>query len=850
MSRPLSSTHLGGTLGELRGNPPILGVELPALPAHKCASPLFPIPPTLPIPAPPRLEVTGSGLEITLPAAGRLAPGHAIYAALDTDRFRGSAVLPFGQGNEGSTVFLPFRADTWCWAALGENGLRKCSRTHLETMWGEPCWEDPSFEVSVSALGWRLRLPRALLGPAQCVGVVIYEKDLTGNGGWGRMLASEPFGIREGIGDQSVSRFEWIDLGRPGPVASSPRARLRPEGTGRVRIYQLLPRLFGNVNETRQPNGTLAANGVGKFADINAAAIASLKDLGVTHVWLTGVLQQATSTGYPAIGKPADDPDLLKGLAGSPYAIKDYFDLCPDYALDPARRLEEFKALLGRLHDAGLQAIIDFVPNHVARSHQSGIRPELSFGAADDRSRFFSAQNNFFWLQADSPGGGPPLRLPTVEEGRLVSPTCQVLGRGDGLFDGERDCGRVTGNNAATWRPSMSDWYETVKLNYGFDFTTGQRDYPHGQERSRPIPDTWWKMDEVLAYWQEQGVDGFRCDMAHMVPPEFWAWAIARARVRQPEVFFAAEAYDNDPAKVPGGDPLLAALNERRGNVMFDLLSAGFNAVYDDPAYKRLKALYDGPGWANDLDQVAGSDFLFHHSLRYAENHDEVRLAGKGQWANIGMEVGRPVSAILFGLGQGPVLLYSGQEVGEPAGGAEGFGGDDARTTIFDYWSMPELVKWVNGHQYDGARLSESQRALRAFYGRLLHLVAEPAFCDGEFFALNAHNIGNERFGRLPGEGASGHWLHAFLRFDARSGQRFLVAANLHRSEPLHDVQVHLPGPALQFLRLEGGEPLQLRERLESAGTIPLPGGLQAGASIGTIPPLTAWYFELQFPGR
>ena len=63
-------------------------------------------------------------------------------------------------------------------------------------------------------------------------------------------------------------------------------------------------------------------------------------------------------------------------------------------------------------------------------------------------------------------------------------------------------------------------------------------------------------------------------------------------------------------------------------------------------------------------------------------------------------------------------MLYNGQEVGEPAAGAEGFGGDDARTTIFDYWSMPELVKWVNGHRYDGDKLSDEQKALREFYGK------------------------------------------------------------------------------------------------------------------------------------
>jgi glycosidase len=451
------------------------------------------------------------------------------------------------------------------------------------------------------------------------------------------------------------------------------RFPMTPASTSqRVRIYQFLPRLFTNVNETRKPNGTLEENGVGKFADLNETALAAIKALGCTHVWLTGVLRQATSTDYAAIGLPADDPDLLKGLAGSPYAIKDYFDVCPDYAVQPAERMAEFRALLGRAHAAGLQVIIDFVANHVARSYRSVVQPSEDFGADDDRTKFFDPRNNFFYLQRDSPGDGPPLRLPTVRDGHFVSPTCQVLGHGDGLFDGEREHGRVTGNNVVSWTPSLYDWYETAKLNYGFDFTTGAREYPTEKQAQKPIPDTWQKMDRVLAHWQRMGVDGFRCDMAHMVPVEFWAWLVAQARTRNPTVFFAGEAYDNDPMKVT------------QGNVMTALLHAGFDAVYDDPSYKVLKGLYDGPKWANDLDAVIGEDFLFQRALRYAENHDEVRLAGAGQWGGVGMDVGRPVAAILYGLSRGPVLLYSGQEVGEPAAGPEGFGGNNARTTIFD----------------------------------------------------------------------------------------------------------------------------------------------------------------------
>jgi glycosidase len=582
---------------------------------------------------------------------------------------------------------------------------------------------------------------------------------------------------------------------------------------------------------------------VGKFDDINDAAIAGIRELGCTHIWLAGVLRQITSTDYSGIGLPADDPDLLKGLAGSPYAVKDCFDVCPDYAREPARRLDEFQALVQRIHAHGLKVIIDVVPNHVGRSYHSTVRPDLSFGEKDDPEQFFHPCNNFYYLRPSDPGGGPPLRLPTVRDGQFISPTCRVLGAGDGLFEPERQHGRVSGNNVVTWAPSINDWYETVKLNYGLDFT---RPAERASANTATLPDTWLKMDEVISYWQGIGIDGFRCDMAHMVPPEFWAWVIGRARARQPGVWFMAEAYDGDPAKLPPADPVVAALN----NVMFQLLNAGFNAVYDDPTYKALKSIYDGPGWANDIDRAITPDFIYQNSLRYAENHDEVRLAGKNQWANVGMEVGRPVAAILCGIGRGPLMIYSGQEVGEPADGAEGFGGDDARTTIFDYWSMPELVKWVNHHQYDGGLLSDRQKALRAWYAKLFHLAAEPGFRFGAFRALNPANNRSRNFGVVEGDPASGHWMYAFLRYDPHSRQRWLVVANLHRAVSFNDVQIRIPADLVQWLELPANGVIAFADRLGdvppiTAAVADLP---ELGLVIPSIAALSALYCEISLP--
>ncbi len=559
----------------------------------------------------------------------------------------------------------------------------------------------------------------------------------------------------------------------------------------RPKIYQMLPRLFGNTNATRKTNGTLAENGCGTFADINDPALESLRQMGFTHLWLTGVLEQASGTAYP--GRPADDPDILKGIAGSPYAIKDYFDVCPDYAKDPAKRLDEFKSLLARCHTHKFKVIIDFVPNHVARSYASDVRPDLSFGAHDDKSVFFARDNNFFYLTDKHPGGGPPLKLPNTS-----APGC------DGKFAPESTFGRVTGNNVASWAPSIGDWYETVKLNYGHDYTTGRttNHLPGPEAAPDAVPDTWRKMDAILTYWQGFGVDGFRVDMAHMVPLEFWRWAVKRARQRNPQVFFMAEAYDNDPAKLTDG------------NVLDGLLDCGFDAVYDDPAYDILMGLYDEGKWCNDLDPLTFTGTRFHRSLRYGENHDEVRLASPKEWGGLGMKVGRPACAVLFGMGRGPVMVYHGQETGEPAAGTEGFGGDDARTSIFDYWSMPEFQKWVNGGRYDSGLLSAPQLALRGWYRDLLGTISAPAFEAGEFYGLNHANKDNPDFGRLGGETASGHWLYAFLRHDPASGQAFLVVANFHGTETLRKVRVRIPDDARQWLGKQAAANWSLTNRL------------------------------------
>lgn len=536
----------------------------------------------------------------------------------------------------------------------------------------------------------------------------------------------------------------------------------------RPQIYQLMVRHFGNTNSTRKWNGTIEENGCGKFNDISVIALKAIRTMGFTHIWFTGVLEHASGTGY--LNRPADPECLLKGVAGSPYAVRDYFDVSPDLAEDVENRIEEFKNLLDRCNSLGLVAIIDFIPNHVARSYCSDVKPEINFGNGDDTSKFFDRDNNFFYLHG---------------EGDLVLPT--------GEYEPEKNQGRVTGNNASTWKPSVHDWYETVKLNYGHDFRNGP-DASHLENLSE-VPDTWKKMDAVLAYWQELGVRGFRCDMAHMVPVPFWKWLIEKARSRDKSVYFTGEAYDLDPAKLT------------YGNILHELLEAGYDSVYDSETYDMVKGIYEHGKWANDIDELLWDEQRLHGMLRYVENHDEVRIASPINWGGHGAKIGMPVTAILLGIGRSANLLYCGQELSEPAIGSEGFCGDEGRTSIFDYWSPPEIAKWVNGKLFDGGQLNAEQEQLRNWYSWWLNLMNEPAFAEGQIYGLNGVNLENPHYGRLDGETYSGHWLYSFIRYSA--GQAYLVVANLNPDQTMHDVRINIPQEMSPITGIEGDYKIQ-----------------------------------------
>lgn len=474
-------------------------------------------------------------------------------------------------------------------------------------------------------------------------------------------------------------------------------------------IYQLFPRYFGNKRAAKyrtKPNvvnGTIEENGVGKFSHITPRVLRSLRSSGYTHVWFTGVLDHATQTDYTTLGQPANHPAIVKGRAGSPYAVRDYYNVDPDLADHPDRRFDEWMSVVDRTHRAGLKVIMDFVPNHVARDYHSVSAPAgvRDLGADDRTDWHFSPANNFYYCVGES------FSPQFDRQGYIEYPA------------------RATGNDCFSASPSANDWYETVKLNYGVDYCGGMT------KHFDPVPDTWHKMVEILEFWTSHGIDGFRCDMAEMVPVEFWHWAIHRIKALNPGVIFLAEVYN----------PSLYR------NYIYD---GGFDYLYDKVGlYDTLFSIvrHDAPASSITYAWQAVDDIKCH-MLSFLENHDEIRIASdvNEQYTTSYLTsrgfVATAVAALMSG---GPLMVYAGQEVGETAAETEGFSGRDGRTTIFDYWRVDRLCRLQK--TLDGKHsLDTDDDALFNRYTALTRLTALPVVTDGNFYDLMWLNTRNPQF--------------------------------------------------------------------------------------------------------
>ena len=532
------------------------------------------------------------------------------------------------------------------------------------------------------------------------------------------------------------------------------------EPEGKPVVYQVWTRLFGNKHTSNEPWGTIEENGVGKFADFTDEALRGIRELGVSHIWYTGVPHHAVVRDYTAYGISNDDPDVVKGRAGSPYAVKDYYNVNPDLALDPAKRLEEFDALIERTHRNGMEVIIDVVPNHVARRYESISRPDgvEDFGANDDTSVEWARDNNFYYVV------GEDFELPDFPDhykplGGEEHPL------NDGHFD--ESPAKWTGNGARVAKPEFMDWFETVKINHGvrpdgsyaFDRLPDEaRTWSNAEHvafwADKDVPDSWIKYRQITEYWLGRGVDGFRYDMAEMVPVEFWSYLNTNILRINPGAFLLAEVYNPDLYR--------------------DYLQLGrMGFLYDKVGlYDALKPVMQGKASTGTLAPVHAEVLdIEEHMLHFLENHDEERIAsanfvGDGHAGKPGMVVSALIS-------RSPTMIYFGQDVG-----VKGDNNDanfnqppKLRTTQYDYWGVPAHQRWMNGGRFDGGALSEDEKSLRDFYVRLMNLSAKSAALQGDYAPIPTNNDRVFAFARWNGN----ERLIVVANFDAGSEQELLI---------------------------------------------------------------------------
>ena len=585
-------------------------------------------------------------------------------------------------------------------------------------------------------------------------------------------------------------------------------------------IYQVFPRLFGNTNTTNNPWGTIEENGVGKFSDFTERSLKEIKDLGVTYIWYTGVPHHDVITDYSDYGISNDDPDIVKGRAGSPYAVKDYYNVNPDLANDPGNRLDEFKSLIERTHDAGLKLLIDIVPNHVARNYEGKSTPEglEPFGFTDDTTVEYKRDNNFYYIPNEA------FRVPEWQNGYLP-----LGGNSHEMADGKfnEDPAKWTGNGSRMGQPHMNDWYETVKINYGvrpdgsFDFDSLPDDFANKDYKAhfdfwsaKDVPSSWKKFKDIALYWLAMGVDGFRFDMAEMVPVEFWSYMNSNIKMKNPEAFLLAEVYN----------PQLYRAYIKKGKMDY---------LYDKvEMYDSLKHIVQGHGWTDHIPVVKNNlKDIEHHMLHFLENHDEQRIASPDFAGDA--KKGKPAMVVSATMSTSPTMIYFGQEVGEPGNENAGFG-KPTRTSIFDYIGVPHLQRWVNDKKFDGGQLSKEEKDLRDFYGKLLNFTINSEALMGNYQDIHYYN-----------RDYTENYNHRVLSYTRWSeNERLIVVANFDSSER-YTFELKIPNDLITTWGLKEGSHATL-EQLYGYENSPVVVKDGIGIVKIAIEPLESFIFRIQ----
>jgi len=614
-----------------------------------------------------------------------------------------------------------------------------------------------------------------------------------------------------------VSLFFLACKDEPKPIAE--QTMTKSELKKKEVVYQVFTRLFGNTNATNKPWGTLEENGVGKFNDFTDKALKGIKELGVTYFWYTGVPHHNVITDYTEFGISNDDPDVVKGRAGSPYAVKDYYNVNPDLAENPANRLQEFEALIARTHKAGLNLLIDIVPNHVARNYEGLTNPEgvTDFGAEDDKTLTYHVNNNFYY------NPGKAFKVPEWKDGyRPLGGEKHPLA--DGQF--EENPAKWTGNGSRLSQPDMNDWYETVKINYGVD-PDGKHDFdelPDSFEKEdykahfefwkdKTVPNSWVKFKDIALYWIDKGIDGFRFDMAEMVPVEFWSYMNSAIKMKNPDAFLLAEVYQPDLYR--------------------DYIKKGkMDYLYDKvQLYDTLKNIMQGHGKTDNIPPIQEDlKDIEHHMIHFLENHDEQRIASP-EFAGSAAK-GKPAMVVSATISTSPTLVYFGQELGEPGAENAGFG-KPSRTSIFDYIGVPTYQRWVNNKQFDGGQSTLEEKSLRDFYKRLLNFTINSNALASNYQDLHTFNRANTE-----------NYTDKVLSFARWSDDEKLVIVSNFEPGKSYEFELKIPEELIRSWNLEDGS-YSLSEQLYGNYSSELKVENQQGSISIKIEPLESFILKI-----
>ncbi|RTZ05918.1 alpha-amylase [Flavobacterium bomense] len=581
-------------------------------------------------------------------------------------------------------------------------------------------------------------------------------------------------------------------------------------------VYQVFTRLFGNKNTNNKPWGTIEENGVGKFNDFTNTALKEIKDLGVTYIWYTGVPHHAVIRDYSAIGISNDDPEVVKGRAGSPYAVKDYYNVNPDLAVNPENRLQEFEALVARTHQAGLKVIIDIVPNHIARKYEGKSNPVgvKDFGADDDTTVEYKRDNNFYYIP------NTHFEIPDTDK--------PLNGEKNLLIDGKfvESPAKWTGNGSRMAKPDRNDWYETIKVNYGIR-PDGSKDFPElptgfdsksYQEhfdfwKGKDVPNSWDKFKDIALYWTAKGVDGFRFDMAEMVPYEFWSYMNSAIKVNNPNAFLLAEVYNP---------------KEYRNYIHLGKMDYLYDKV---ETYDKLKDIIQGKALPDGLSDIQnGISDIEHHLLHFLDNHDEQRLASP-EFAGTPQK-GKPLMVVSTTISTSPTMVYFGQEVGEAGNENAGFG-THSRTSIFDYIGVPNHQRWMSGGKFDGGQLTQDEKDLRDFYKKLLNFSLNSTALMGKYQEIQTVN-------RHMTQGYDSG-IYAFTRWS--DTQKLIVITNFSWLTT-SNFELKIPSDVIQKWNLKDGN-YTLTDQLYHKSSVELKVFNGEGNAKITIAPSESFIYQL-----